>query len=127
MKKPKPPKDYTPIFLIFWKEYPARWNQNLHTYVKRKKYPAFVAWQKLTPEIQQKCLRIVKLIKKTEGTPRDAVTWLNQRGYDDIDEPDLGAQKLPQELTNVFKRVDNPKVNVNNERNRQIRGLAERN
>jgi hypothetical protein len=118
-------KDYTSTFLIFWKAYPARWNQSLSLYVKRKKYPAFVAWQKLTPEIQQKCLRIVKVIKKTEGTPRDCVTWLNQRGYDDIDEPDIDAQTLPAELTDVLRRVDNPKVNVNNERNRQMRGLNE--
>ena len=110
------------MFLVFWKNYPARWNGNLSIYVKRKKYPAFKTWQGLTPKIQQKCLRIVKQIKKTEGTPRDCVTWLNQIGWDDIDEPDLDAQKLPQRLTDSLKQVpDAP--NINTERNRQRKGL----
>jgi len=116
------PKDYTPIFLIFWRSYPSRWNMNLHKYVKRKKWPAFLAWEKLTPEIQAKCMRIAKKIKAAEGTPRDCVTWLNERGYDDIDEPDLDAQTLPQEFTGGLKRVPGG-VNVNNERNRQMDAL----
>ncbi len=114
--------EYTSMFLLFWKRFPARWNSNLHTYVKRRKFPAFKVWQKLSPEIQQKCLRIVKKIKAAEGTPRDCVTWLNQIGWDDIDEPDLDAQTLPSELTNSLKRVPG-KVNVNNERNRQTKKL----
>ena len=114
--------EYTSTFLIFWKSFPSRWNLNLHTYVKRKKFPAFKAWQKLKPEIQAKCLRIVKKIKAAEGTPRDCVTWLNQEGWDDIEEPDLDAHKLPQKLTSCLKRVDGP-VNPNNERNRQTNRL----
>ncbi len=114
--------EYTSTFLIFWKSFPSRWNSNLSVFVKRKKWPAFEKWQKLSPEIQQKCLRIVKKIKAAEGTPRDCVTWINEKGWDDIDEPDLDAQKLPQKLTDSLKRVPGG-VNVNNERNRQMKGL----
>jgi hypothetical protein len=111
--------EYTEEFETFWKRYPARWNQDLSIYVKRKKHPAFQKWQKLPKEIQAKCLRIVHLIKKAEGTPRDAVTWLNQQGWDDIDEPELEASSLPQELIPHFKGVD-IQVNTNNRRNRQM-------
>lgn len=117
--------EYTPAFLIFWGGFPSRWNSNLHTYVKRKKYPAFESWQKLSPEIQAKCLRIVKQIKKTEGTPRDCVTWLNQRGWDDIDEPDLDVQRLPRSFTDSLKSIPETGINVNNERNRQMQKLRE--
>ncbi len=120
----KKSNDYTATFEIFWKGFPSRWNDNLHGYVKRKKWPAFQKWEKLTSEIQQKCLRIVKKIKAAEGTPRDCVTWLNERGYDDIDEPDLDAQKLPQSMTDSLKQVPGG-LNRNNERNRQTRLLKE--
>jgi len=116
-------KDYTPLFLIFWRSYPSRWNSNLSKYVKRKKWPAFEAWEKKSSKIQAKCLRIVKQIKSTEGTPRDCVTWLNERGYDDIDEPDLDAQKLPRKFTDSLKTVQGG-VNVNSERNKQRKGLG---
>ena len=118
--------DYTSFFEIFWKAFPSRWNSNLHKYVKRKKWPAFQAWQKLSPAIQQKCLRIRKKIKDAEGTPRDAVTWLNQRGWDDIDEPDITAQKLPAELTDIFQPVPSG-PDLNNERNRQRKDLLTQN
>ena len=117
--------DYTDEFEIFWRGYPRRWNNNLSMYVKRKKYPAFESWQKLSQEIRAKCLRIVKQIKKAEGTPRDAVTWINQRGWDDIDEPDKDAQRLPQSLVSGMKSVPEPRVNTNNECNKQIDLLRE--
>jgi len=117
--------DYTKDFEAFWKQYPARWNQDLSIYVKRKKHPVFQKWQKLPKEIQDKCLRIVHLIKKAEGTPRDAVTWLNQQGWDDIEEPDIDAQSLPQTLTSCLKTVPQGGVNINNERNRQMKGICD--
>ena len=40
--------DYTPEFEKFWQAYPKRWNRDLGCYVKRKKYPAFQKWQKLS-------------------------------------------------------------------------------
>jgi len=115
--------EYTEEFNRFWKQYPSRWNSNLNCYVKRKKHPAFLKWQKLTKEIRDKCLRIVKQIKRAEGTPRDAVTWLNQQGWDDIDEPDEGKH-LPSKMTNVIKAVPEHKINTNTERNRQRRELG---
>ena len=124
MKKPKPlNNEYTPDFLIFWKGFPSRWNSNLNSYVKRRKFPAFESWQKLTPEVRQKCLRIVKKIRLTEGTPRDCVTWLNQIGWDDIDEPDLDAQSLPQSMTDSLKRVPDDRIKVNESRNKQRKEL----
>ena len=116
---------YTEEFERFWKGFPARWSKDFQggTYIKRKKWPAFEKWEKLPDEVRAKCLRIVKQIKKSEGGAiRDAVTWLNGKGWDDIDEPDLEAQSLPQELIPHFKTVD-IRVNTNNRRNRQMDAL----
>ena len=113
--------DYTPEFMLFWKAYPARWNSNLSCMVKRKKYPAFLSWQKLSSERQQECLIKAKHIKRTEGTPRDCVTWLNQRGWDDIE---LEKPKpLPSHLVPEMKTVESHVVNISNERNKQIAKL----
>ena len=114
---------YTEEFEQFWKDYPARWNKETGDKVKRKKGPAFKSWLKLTDDVRAKCLRIIKKIKRSEGgAVRDCVTWLNQDGWDDIDEPDLEAQSLPQELVPHFKSVD-IRVNTNNRRNKQMNAL----
>ena len=117
-------RNYTDEFEQFWKGFPARWNKERGTYIKRKKGPAFVSWLKLQPDERAKCLRIVKKIKGAEGgATRDCVTWLNQDGWDDIDEPDLEAQSLPQELIPRFKTVSISRINTNNERNRHMNKL----
>ena len=80
-------KPYTEEFETFWIKFPARWNPNLSCYVKRKKRPAFIKWQKLSDEVRKECLSKVHLIKKYEGSAssvRDCVTWLNQCGWEDI-------------------------------------------
>lgn len=127
MTKKQASLDYTPEFEQFWKDFPSRWNKDFQggSWVKRKKEPAFRAWQKLPEEIKTKCLRIVKRIKKAEGgSVRDAVTWINQYGWDDIEEADKGHH-LPASMTNVIKNVANETkpVNINNERNRQLEKL----
>ena len=113
--------DYTDEFEAFWKAYPKRWNQDLGCWVKRKKYPAFLKWQKLSQAIRNECLSKAHLIKRAEGTPRDCVTWINQRGWEDIElekpEP-MPAKYLPE-----MKKVESTFVNVNNERNQQIAKL----
>ena len=81
-------RPYTAEFERFWKAYPARWNKELGLFVKRKKHPAFEKWQKLSKEIRDECLAKVHLVKRSEGKGvRDAVTWLNQYGWDDIELP----------------------------------------
>lgn len=115
---------YTKEFEIFWKKYPSRWNRDLSKYIKRKKWPAFETWQKLPQIIRDECLAKVRLIKATEGTPRDCVTWLNQRGWDDIELPSLPPKALPAEITPKLKVVESHIVNVNNDRNEQIEELA---
>ncbi len=122
--------EYTLDFEAFWKDFPRRWNKDFEggSWVKRKKLPAFQSWQKLPEEIKAKCLSIVKRIKKAEGgSVRDAVTWLNQHGWDDIEEADKG-QHLPVSMTNAIKNVTNEikPVNINNERNRQLKALREK-
>jgi len=119
--------DYTDEFEIFWKIYPKRWNRDLGVYVKRKKWPAFEKWQKLSQVIRNDCLTKVRLIKQTEGTPRDCVTWLNQRGWDDIELPDKPQPKaLPAEIVPKLKVVESHIVNVNNERNQQQQALKDK-
>ena len=110
--------EYTEEFETFWLKYPKRWNRDLNAYVKRKKFPAFQKWQKLPKEIRAKCLRIVGQIRKAEGTPRDAITWLNQEGWDDIE--DKWVPSLPAGATISMKGVPEVAVNTNNERNRQM-------
>lgn len=99
--------DYTKDFEEFWKRYPKRWNRDLGCYVKRKKWPAFLAWQKLSKDIRAKCLARVHLIAKLEGTPRDCVTWLNQRGWDDFDREEIKKMPigLPREMIENLLKV----------------------
>lgn len=123
MTRSKADQDYTSDFEEFWKQYPKRWSRDRGEYVKRKKYPAFETWLRLSEANRAKCLRVVRQILKHEGTPRDAVTWLNERGWDDIEENDRPAHHLPAELTQVVKRVENPAVDVNERRNQQMRAL----
>ena len=121
-------KNYTADFEQFWKGYPARWNKDFQggQWVKRKKQPAFQSWQKLSDEIKAKCLRILKQIKRAEGgAVRDAVTWLNEKGWDDIKEAEE-VQHLPASMTaNVFKPIPKP-PDLNDARNKQMAGLKEK-
>ncbi len=54
----------------------------------------------------------------------DCITWLNQRGWDDIELPVPSPKALPAEIMPKLKVVESHIVNVNNERNRQIEKLA---
>lgn len=115
--------DYTTEFQTFWIKYPKRWNRDIGCYVKRKKWPAFQKWQKLSQSIRDDCLAKVHLIRLSEGTPRDCVTFLNQRGWDDIELEKSKPLPLPAELVPKMKIVESPEVNINNERNRQVKAL----
>ena len=118
---------YTDEFERFWKAYPSRWNHDLGLYVKRKKFPAFQKWQKLSQAIRNECLAKVKYIKAAEGTPRDAVTWLNQRGWEDFDLPGEKEKPktLPKDLTPKMKTVQEAAkpVDTNLERTKQLKSL----
>jgi len=120
--------EYTEEFEIFWKAYPARWNKNIHSMVKRKKFPAFEKWQKLDEKIRAECLAKVKKIKYAEGTPRDAVTWLNQRGWDDIELPEEKPAPMPKQVQEMVEGIGNmPKsktIDFNEVRNKQRKGLG---
>ena len=114
--------NYTADFEEFWKRYPKRFISGIG-WVKRKKFPAYEKWQKLPKEIRAKCLARVHLIKQMEGTPRDAVTWINQRGWDDFEMDELKKMPigLPKEMIiDLLKTVPEVKINKNNERNRQM-------
>ncbi len=115
--------NYTPDFELFWQSYPKRWIRDLGIWVKRKKFPAFESWQKLTEEIRADCVAKRKLIKKHEGTPRDCVTWLNQRGWDDIDLPNEG-ERLPKDMTDSLKIVKFDEVSTSDKVNRERKKLG---
>ena len=120
---------YTDEFESFWKAYPARWNRDLGMgmYVKRKKFPAFQKWQRLSQAIRDECMAKVKYIRDAEGTPRDAVTWLNQRGWEDFELPGKKEklQPLPRDLTPKMKQVNETvkPVDTSLERSRQLKEL----
>lgn len=78
--------EYTEEFKIFWKAYPWRWDRANSQRIKRKKKPAFLAWQKLSEEVRAECMAKRKMIRAAEGScARDCVTWLNQEGWEDIE------------------------------------------
>ena len=110
--------DYTDEFQTFWVKYPKRWNRDIGSYVKRKKWPAFQKWQKLSQSIRDDCLAKVHLIRLSEGTPRDCVTFLNQRGWDDIELEKPKPLPLPPELMPKLKTVESHVVNISNVRNK---------
>ena len=119
--------EYTDEFEEFWIKFPARWNAELHGYVKRKKKPAFLKWKKLKPEIRQECLTKVHLIKQYEGSAssvRDCVTWLNQAGWDDIPNEKIKPFVTKKQAESMFQDIHDAKIDVNAERNRQRKGLG---
>ncbi len=119
--------EYSKEFEVLWRYHPKRWDRSGSKLIKRKKFPAWESWLKLDSETQHEILTKAKYIKDFEGgAARDLVTWLNQRGWDDIEFSEKWTPVLPAELTeNVFK--DMPKtVNLNDERNRQKNALGVR-
>ncbi len=98
---------YTEEFKIFWKAYPWRWDRSNSQRIKRKKKPAFLAWQKLSKEIRAECMAKRKMVRASEGScARDCVTWLNQEGWEDIE---LAEEKwkpyLPKEMTEPIGKI----------------------
>ncbi len=118
--------EYSREFEVFWKCYPKRWDRSGHKLIKRKKFPAWQSWEKLDKDIQHEILTKAKYIKDFEGgAVRDAVTWLNQRGWDDIEFLEKWVPVLPKELTeNVLKDGRTIPIDVNDERNRQRKALG---
>jgi len=120
--------EYTREFEVFWKLYPTRWDRTCSVRIKRKKRPAFDKWQTLDEGTRHEILTKARFIREFEGgSARDAITWLNQYGWEDIEfKPDY-VPILPKELTDeVFKKAKPRIINVNNERNRQKDGLGVR-
>ena len=117
---------YSKEFEYFWRTYPKRWDRSHSKLIKRKKFPAWQSWLQLDEETQHEILTKAKYIKDFEGSAaRDAVTWLNQRGWDDITFPETWVPVLPEELTkDVLKEVDTKTVNINDERNRQRKAMG---
>ena len=107
------PKKYSPEFEYLWKKWPKRWNRNKSVWVKRKKFPAWKAWQKLDEETQRFILSVLNKARENEGAyPRDLVTWLNQQGWEDLEFQSDYVPVLPKELTDkighseALKEVD---------------------
>lgn len=116
--------EYSADFEMFWKIYPDRWDRNMNQRIKRKKAPAFEKWKKLSKEIRAECLLKAKDIKYAEGSSaRDCVTWINQRGWEDMRKEE-GKKPLPSEIQamvdKLLKTPDYRTVNFHDERNRQL-------
>ena len=90
---------YSNEFQYVWGKWPGRWNAKLGRKVKRKKQPAWKAWQKLSPDTQQLIVSCIIQARANEDFPRDLVTWINQEGWEDLDLPDSYEAILPKELT----------------------------
>jgi len=116
---------YSKEFEVFWRLYPKRWDRSRNKLIKRKKFPAWESWQKLDEDTQHEILTKTKYIKDFEGSSaRDAVTWLNQRGWDDIEFPDSWSPVLPDELTHICKASEKNVVNMGLRRTALIRQIG---
>jgi hypothetical protein len=118
--------NYSKEFEVFWTLYPKRWDPERHEWIKRRKCPAWIMWQRLTDTERHEVLTKVKFIKKQEGKyPRDAATWLNpktQRGWEDIEPPANWVPRLPKELTDVCEAPEDD-LNMGTRRTALIRQL----
>jgi hypothetical protein len=115
---------YTPEFLIFWGRYPKRLFPDKGAWLRPGKQSAMRVWATMAAEDKAHAMYSVSLwFNVRPKYPQNASTWLNQRGYDDWDMPEPEGEHLPEEMTNVVKLVPENKVNINNERNRQVAAL----
>jgi hypothetical protein len=116
--------EYTREFEYLWKVYPKRYSAAAGRKVGKKKWPAFEKWQKLPKVLQDEILTKAKFIREFEGDyPRDLVTWLNQRGWDDIEFKADYIPMLPEELTQNIGNIETKVIDLNDRRNEQIRRL----
>lgn len=114
---------YTREFEVFWRYYPDRWDRSMNKKIKRKKRPAFDKWLLLSDEIRHEILTKVKYIRQFEGAyARDAVTWLNQCGWEDIEFKPAYQPVLPPEMLDVLKPVPDD-VDSNQRRTDNLRLL----
>ena len=94
--------EYTADFEMFWALYPYRWSMTVGKEIKRKKQPAFEKWVLLSKEVRAECLLGASKIKSFEGrSPRDCVTWINQKGW--IDMRPKTRRPLPQEIQDMVE------------------------
>lgn len=91
----KCPSIYSSEFKTFWGLYPSRNGQ------KVKKAKAWESFHKITSNgagvTPDMLIEAIKILAPTYGDfPRDAVTWLNQKGWqDEVGLQDTGAPALP--------------------------------
>jgi len=117
---------YTEEFMAFWKLYPPRYHEagrpkaggGMEHYWKSEKREASKEWAELSNADKTWAMYSVRFLRKGPYV-KDAFRWLKKGCFEDIDMPDEG-EHLPENLLPHLKRVDNPRVNTNNERNRQM-------
>lgn len=124
--------EYTPEFIAFWKLYPPRYHEagrpkaggGFEHYWKTGKRKAMQEWKKLTEYEKKWAMHSVKFQRKGKYV-KDAERWLKHGEFEDIDLPEERAT-MPEEILNTIKLklVPDGKVNKNNERNRQMKGLG---
>jgi hypothetical protein len=85
---------YSPDFQEFWRNYPSRVS-DIGVFVKVGKWDAFVQWRKLTVDVRQKCLMLVrnKMVKCGKFT-QDACRFLAHRRWEDY--PDYPPDPKPK-------------------------------
>jgi len=117
MKKP----NYTESFNKFWMTYPKIFEDASHSWRRRGKAEAAVVWEFMDAEDKAHAMYAVQFEKPCQYRLW-AKRWLGERLYDDVDMPDEG-ERLPESMTNSVKTVDHTTININNERNRQMKGI----
>lgn len=111
MKKP----NYTNSFMTFWMAYPKILEGKV--WKRRGKCEAAIVWEYMCAEDKAHAMYAVQF-EKPKPMRLWAKKWLAERLFDDVDMPDEG-ERLSESMTNVLKPVPS-KVNVSNERNKQI-------
>lgn len=112
--KKKCPASYSEEFEVFWSLYPSRNGQ------KAKKAKAWESFWKITndsngisPDI---LIDRIKILAPTYGDfPRDAVTWLNQRGWEDEARPTILKQVIQGNRQNKAQVLQDQNIAAMNE------------
>jgi hypothetical protein len=123
--------DYTKEFKAFWQIYPPRYHEagrpkvggGYEHYWKIGKRLAMKQWKALTAYQKRWAMYSVQFMRKGKYVP-DAHRWLRDGKFEDWDMPEE-YETMPDEIMNTIKinEVPDGKVDVNNERNRQVKDL----
>ena len=93
---------YSREYEYVWKHYPKRLDKS-GNWIKRKKYPGWLVWQKIDEDDQHDIICKAAHFKKKLGNyAPDIDVFLRNRGWDDIDFSKKYQPIWPEEFRTLF-------------------------